>query len=101
MSGFDYGRDNRRWRLLRERVLRRDHYRCQEAARYGRLEEAVVVHHIWPVEDYPEYAYCEWNLISLSPDAHNAMHNKVTHELTPLGERWRLRTIPPGSPGGD
>lgn len=97
MAGFDYSRKNKRWWALRARVLRRDHYRCREAARYGRMEEAQVVHHIWPAEDYPEYAYCEWNLVSLTVAAHDQMHDRVTRKLTPLGERWRLRTIPPGS----
>lgn len=47
--------------------------------------EASHVHHIFPVEDYPEYALCEWNLISLSQKAHNMMHKRGSHELTELG----------------
>ena len=95
MASFDYSRQNKRWRALRARVLREDLYRCQEAARYGKVVEAKVVHHIWPAEDYPEYAYCRWNLISLSVEAHNQMHDRFTNKLTPLGEAWRRRTIPP------
>lgn len=95
MASFDYGRQNKRWRALRARVLREDRYLCQEAARYGKVAEAEVVHHIWPTEDYPEYAYCRWNLVSLSVEAHNRMHDRFTHKLTPLGEAWRRRTIPP------
>lgn len=94
---FDYSRKNKRWRALRLRILRRDHYRCQEAKRYGRVVQADVVHHVWPAEDYPEYAYAPWNLVSLSQAAHDAMHDRATGRLTDLGERWRRRTIPPGS----
>ena len=94
---FDYSRHNKRWRALRLRVLRRDHYRCREAARYGRIVQADVVHHVWPAEDWPEYAYCEWNLVSLSQAAHDSMHDRNTGRLTELGESWRRRTIPPGS----
>lgn len=97
MPSFDYGRSNKRWRRLRERVLRRDRGMCRESLRYGRHVEADVVHHIWPAEDYPEYAYCEWNLISLSAEKHDAMHDRTTRKLTALGESWRKRTIPPGS----
>lgn len=86
-----------RWRRLRERVLRRDQYRCRENARYGRRVEATTVHHIWPAELYPEYAWCEWNLIALSSAAHNAMHDRETNQLTELGEGWRRRTAPPPS----
>lgn len=96
-GAFDYGRSNKRWRALRERALRRDGYRCQEARRYGRRESAEVVHHIWPAEEYPEYAYCLWNLVSLTSKAHDAMHDRASHKLTPLGESWRRRVSPPGA----
>lgn len=70
---FDYSRKNKRWRRLRRLALNRDKDRCREAARYGLSREAQVVHHIWPAEDYPEYAYCLWNLVSLSQAAHDAI----------------------------
>lgn len=92
---FDYSSTNRRWQRLRLRALRRDKYRCQEAARFGRVEEATHVHHIWPVEDYPEYAYCLWNLVSLTKANHEAMHHRTTRKLTALGMRWKNRTPPP------
>lgn len=96
-AGMDY--KSARWRRLRERVLRRDRYLCRENARYGRTVPATVVHHVWPAALYPEYAWCEWNLISLSAQAHNAMHDRETDALTELGESWRRR-IPPHPPGG-
>lgn len=89
-----------RWRRLRERVLRRDKYLCQENGRYGRRVEATTVHHVWPAALYPEYAWCEWNLISLSATAHNAMHDRETDALTELGEAWRRRIHPPHPQGG-
>lgn len=89
-----------RWRKLRRRILRRDGYKCRESARFGRTVEATTVHHIWPAEDYPEYAWCAWNLLSLSGKQHDAMHDRLTHNLSPLGESWRRRTIPPASPPG-
>ena len=97
MPGFDYSRANKRWQHLRKLALKRDKYRCQEAARYGIAVGAEVVHHIWPAEDFPEYAYCLWNLVSLSVAAHDRMHDRVTRQLTTLGERWRRKTIPPTS----
>ena len=65
--GFDYSRKNKRWQLLRARVLREQRW-CQEERRYGLNVPAEIVHHVWPAEDFPEYAYCTWNLISLSSD---------------------------------
>lgn len=90
--GFDYSKRNRRWQALRLLALRRDKYLCRESARYGKVVDANVVHHIWPAEDYPEYAYELWNLVSLCQAQHDAMHDRVTRALTPLGERWRKRT---------
>ena len=95
---FDHSSSNRRWQALRARALKRDGYKCREAARYGRQVQAEVVHHIWPVEDYPEYAYCLWNLISLSASAHDSMHDRKTRKLTALGLAWKNRT-PPRSTG--
>ena len=90
---FDY-RD-KRWTRLRERVLREDGYRCQYARRFGKRVQANTVHHIWPAEDFPQYAYERWNLISLSNEAHNRMHDRTTGRLTEIGEQLRRRTIPP------
>lgn len=95
MAGFDYSSSNGRWQRLRQRALRRDGHRCQEARRYGKAVPATTVHHIWPAEDYPEYAYCLWNLVSLSSEAHDAMHDRKTRKLTTLGLAWRNRTPPP------
>lgn len=87
---------SRRWRKLRASVLRRDGYKCRESMRYGKQVEAVTVHHVWPAEDYPEYAWAPWNLISLSSSAHRAMHN-ADGSLTPQGDAWRRRVSPPPS----
>lgn len=92
------GYRTRRWAQLRAKVLRRDGYMCRENLRYGRRVEANTVHHVWPAEDYPEYAWSAWNLISLASDKHDAMHDRSTRKLTPLGEAWRRRVSPPVSP---
>ena len=92
------GYRTQRWKRLRAAALQRDGYRCRENLRYGRMVEACYVHHVWPAEDYPEYAWCLWNLVSLSKQSHEAMHDRVTHKLTPLGESWRRRVSPPVSP---
>ena len=84
-----------RWKRKRARILKRDGYMCQESKRYGKRIDADTVHHIWPAEDYPEYAWCDWNLISLANCVHNKMHNRDTRELTEFGEALRRRTIPP------
>ena len=97
---FDYSRANKRWQRLRRQALQRDGFRCREAARYGRAEEATHVHHIWPAEDYPEYAYCLWNCLSLTQANHDKMHDRITRQLTALGQSWKNRTRPPSNPEG-
>lgn len=82
---------SKRWIKLREKILKRDNYQCQYAKRYGRIIQANTVHHIYPVEMYPQYQWCEWNLISLSAEAHNKMHDRDTHELTEEGMRLQRR----------
>lgn len=78
----------KRWKKLRVAILKRDNYLDQIALRYGRRVEATIVHHIFPREHFPQYSYCEWNLISLSNKSHNELHDRESHKLTEQG--WRL-----------
>ena len=86
-----------RWTRLREKILRRDGYRSTEAKRFGRLVQANVVHHAWPAEDYPEYAWEPWNLVSITEDEHRLMHN-ADGSLTAYGNAVRRRHTPPRLP---
>lgn len=43
------------------------------------------MHHVFPREEYPEYQWQAWNLISLSGEMHNRLHDRVTNELTDEG----------------
>lgn len=82
---------NKRWEHKRIVILKRDDYLCQESKRYGKRVQATTVHHIYQVEFYPELAYEDWNLISLSDIKHNRMHIRGTHELTELGKQLQER----------
>ena len=88
-----------RWRRLREKILRRDGYLSREALRYGRRVEADTVHHIWPAEEFPAYAWQPWNLLSITQDEHRTMHN-ADGSLTEAGISWKRRTPPPSSGRG-
>ena len=88
------GYKSKRWAAKRKEILRRDRYQCQQCRRYGLAVDATVVHHAHPVEDYPELAWCEWNLVSLCAGCHNAMHDRETGALTDLGMSWRRRVSP-------
>lgn len=77
--------ESSRWSRLRDKVLKRDNYIDQYLKRYGKIKEANLVHHIFPVEYFPEYRFEEWNLISISKATHNLLHNRNTGELTDKG----------------
>lgn len=81
----------KRWKKKRESILRRDNYLCQESKRYGKSVQATTVHHIFPAEFYPELKYESWNLLSLSKEAHNMMHDRDTHEITDKGKAWQRK----------
>ena len=80
-----------RWRRLREAVLRRDGYLCQESKRFGKTKAATTVHHIFPAKDYPYLFFNPLNLISLSHEEHNQMHDRITDEITKKGRGWQDR----------
>lgn len=84
--------DDPKWIRLRNSVLRRDNYMDKESRRYGIIRSAEVVHHIFPKDEFPEYAFSVWNLISLSRQTHNEMHDRDTDELTQKGRDLLIRT---------
>lgn len=85
-----------RWKQKRAAILRRDKYLCQISKRYGKAVEATTVHHIYPLEEYPEYALCDWNLISVGDTVNNQLHDRATGKLTQMGLNLMHRTRIPG-----
>lgn len=89
---FDYHGD--RWKKKRKHILRLDGYKCQIDKMFGKTTDAEVVHHIYPADEYPKYAWCDWNLISVSKANHNKLENRNTGKLTELGRRLQQDTTP-------
>lgn len=65
---------SKKWKIKRTAILRRDGYQCQICKRYGRRVDAVTVHHIKHIEEAPELAMVDSNLISLCAKCHNKFH---------------------------
>lgn len=84
--------ESKRWERLRAAVLNRDEYMCRLSRRYGKKEQAEMVHHIFPADEFPEYRWEPWNLISLSNKMHNSLHYRRTQELTAAGKELLRRT---------
>ena len=84
-----------KWKNKRGKILRRDEYMCRECRRYGRTTPATTVHHIYPIEQYPEWNLASWNMISLCHECHNKMHDRDNGALTALGQSWADRISPP------
>lgn len=64
----------RKWQRKRIVILKRDGYLCQRCKRYGKIVEATTVHHIKHLDEFPELAYDNDNLISLCKDCHGKEH---------------------------
>ena len=80
------------WSRKRAAIMKRDGYRSQLAARYGRNIPGDTVHHILPVEFFPEYRMSDWNLITITAAEHNRMHDRETHRLSDEGLDLARRT---------
>lgn len=65
---------NPKWISKREKILKRDDYLCQNCKRFGRKVSAKIVHHIKHLDEYPELALTNSNLISLCKKCHNKAH---------------------------
>lgn len=81
-----------KWLNLREKILQRDKYMDQYLNKFGKFKAAEIVHHIFPREDFPEYAFSAWNLISVSKKTHNRFHNRNSDTLTKEGKELLIRT---------
>ena len=66
--------NTRKWRKKRIVILKRDNFLCRRCARYGKEVDATTVHHIMPLEFFPELALVNDNLMSLCEKCHNKMH---------------------------
>ena len=65
---------SKRWREKRKQILKRDNYLCQECKKYGRRVDGEVVHHIIHVDEAPELAFVDDNLVTLCSKCHNKLH---------------------------
>ena len=72
MNEFDY--NSNRWKAKSEHIQKRDKYKCVWCMRYGKNRSSKVVHHIKHVDEYPELAYDDDNLVSLCLSCHNKAH---------------------------
>lgn len=92
---IDY--QNKKWKKLRAKVLRRDEYICRECKRYGKTTEATTVHHVKPATKHPELIYNMDNLYSCCANCHNSFHDRNTDELTAKGMQLveRIYKSPP------
>lgn len=77
-----------KWKKKRLRILKLDGYKDRVAAMYGKTLEANMVHHIYPADEYQQWAFETWNLISINrEETHNKLENRKTGELTDLGRK--------------
>lgn len=82
-----------RWKRKSLAIRRKDKYMDMVALRFwNKRMEGQMVHHIYPVDEYPEYAFCDWNLITVSYETHNKLENRTTGELTKLGKMLQRYT---------
>lgn len=83
---------SRRWQKLRASILRRDGYLCQVSKRYGKFVQAEVVHHVFPRDEFPEYEWEPWNLVSVTKAAHQSLHDRTNGLLSAAGVDLLRRT---------
>jgi len=75
------------WKRLRIQALNRDHWLCRECLRQGRIRTAKEVHHIKPLEDFPELGLRLDNLESLCHDCHEATKDRSRKTVAVPGVR--------------
>src|SRR5690554_2336937 len=69
------------WKQIRLERLSKDNYLCQRCKKKGLITAGTTVHHVKPLEDYPELALDINNLTSLC----NTCHEQIEKRR----QRWR------------
>lgn len=81
--------DSPEWRKKRRAVLKAAHYECANCLyKYGRYGRATTVHHIKHLDQYPELALTDSNLMPLCSACHNEMHPEKQYKQREHKERW-------------
>lgn len=81
----------KKWEKFRDKILRKYNYLCQESLRYGISEPAEMVHHIFPVSEYPELEFQEWNCLPLTNKRHNTFHDRKNDKVIGQGIFWQKK----------
>ena len=89
------------WRMLSERVKREQHNECYFCKRRGKYSPAKLVHHIYELKEFPEYAYKRYyidadgtphiNLVAVCHNCHEEQHNRGAYAQRrhyTNAERW-------------
>lgn len=88
------------WEATRQKVLRFDHYECQNCKAKGRYKRAQIVHHVKHLKDRPELALRlydpdtgERQLISVCKRCHEQLHPESQKQYRTANkpvteERW-------------
>lgn len=77
----------RAWRRVRQLALHRDHYLCQACLKNNRITPATEVHHVKPLELYPDLALELSNLTSLCWQCHEATKQRRKFDATTCNVR--------------
>ena len=75
------------WRRIRKLRLQRDHYLCQLRISPECTRRATTVHHVLPLEDYPELALDIDNLTSCCFACHELTKQRSSEPNAPAGVR--------------
>ncbi|MCB2311618.1 HNH endonuclease [Clostridium tagluense] len=77
------------WENLRLDILDEQHHECQMCkADSGLYSEAVTVHHVKFVRDYPELALTKSNLLCVCKECHYKIHHPYEVKVQINEEKW-------------
>lgn len=87
----------RAWRRLAAEVKREANYECQYCKAKGKLRRAEMVHHIYELKQYPQYAMSKTvvingevkqNLVALCNECHEKAHNRFVFDTNKQKEKF-------------
>ena len=70
-----------KWKELRKKILKRDNYQCVICGAKHSSKNKLVVHHIYPISSFPEFAIEEWNLVTVCEKCHKKLHHALIYRI--------------------
>lgn len=91
MEGYAEELNSKEWRRKRYRILKRDHFTCQNCGEYSRQGKYLHVHHLYYIFTAMAWEYNDDALVTLCEECHKQLHQE--QKITIYADKDRSKPL--------